>query len=355
MSKEEKVIENLKEFISKNFSNGPKVKVIASLVIVITISITLVTIAFTRKTLTINIDGKEQTLVTYKGTVKDVLDEQGINVEEKDSIEPTLNEKVEDNGQIILKKAVPVKIICGDLEVKVDTSEETVKDVLQSESDLLKDEGIDFCEGLEEEFPDLESKAEGDLTIQVVNVEKHEVKEMETIAYETVVEKDSNLMIGDKEIKTKWSNGQKEVTYEVVYKDGVETNRKATSIRTILEPKNEVVLQGTGSILTASRGGGSGKKTIICQSTAYSGHSATASGRTPCRDKNGISTIAVDPTVIPLGSKVYVEGYGYAIAADTGGAIKGNKIDVYFNSSGECSSWGRKQVQVKIIAYPGEW
>ena len=73
------------------------------------------------------------------------------------------------------------------------------------------------------------------------------------------------------------------------------------------------------------------------------------------RDPNGLSTIAVDPSVIPLGSKVHVEGYGYAIASDTGGAIKGNKIDLYMNSEAECISFGRRTVTVNIIAYPGEW
>ena len=346
---------DLKKILSKSFSNGQKTKVIVSVAVVAAISITSVTIAFMRKTLTINIDGKEQTVVTYKGIVKDVLDEQGISVEEKDTIEPPLNEKVSKNDTITLKKAVPVKIVCGDLEVQVDTSEETIQDVLESESDLLKDSGIDFCEGLDEISPDLNSKVEENSIIQIVNVEKQEIKEMETISYETVVEKDSKLISGDKEVKTRGVNGQKEVTYEVVYKDGVETNRQIKSSRTISEPKNEVIVQGTGTILTASRGNGSAKKTISCSATAYSGKSLTSSGRKPTRDKNGISTIAVDPTVIPIGSKVYVEDYGYAVASDTGGDIKGNKVDVYFNSDGECSDWGRKQVQVKIVAYPGEW
>ena len=71
--------------------------------------------------------------------------------------------------------------------------------------------------------------------------------------------------------------------------------------------------------------------------------------------KAGLSTIAVDPSVIPLGSKVYVEGYGYAIAADTGGAIKGSTIDIYLNSSSECNNWGRRSVNVLVVAHPGEW
>lgn len=345
---------NLKKLLKK-FSNGSKAKVITSLAVITALSVTSVTIAFMRKTLTININGKEQTLVTYRGTVKDVLNEQGIVVEEKDSIEPALNEKIKKNDTITLKKAVPVTIICKDSEVQINTSKETIKDMLESESDFLADNGIEFSEGLDEISPNIDSKIQEDSTIQIVNVEKKEVKELETISYETVVEKDSKLMNGNEEVKTEGSNGQKEVTYEVVYKDGVETARKAKSTKTISEPKNEVIVKGTGTILTASRGKGSGKKTISCSATAYSGHSSTSSGRMPTRDINGLSTIAVDPTVIPIGSKVYVDGYGYAVAADTGGAIKGNKIDVYFDSEGECSSWGRKQVQVVIVAYPGEW
>jgi peptidoglycan DL-endopeptidase CwlO len=89
--------------------------------------------------------------------------------------------------------------------------------------------------------------------------------------------------------------------------------------------------------------------------TAYTGHGLTIMGLKPVRDPNGLSTVAVDPSVIPLGSKVYVEGYGYAIASDTGGAIKGNKIDVYMNSNEECFAFGRRTVTVNVIAYPGQW
>ncbi|MDM0470941.1 3D domain-containing protein [Clostridium perfringens] len=97
------------------------------------------------------------------------------------------------------------------------------------------------------------------------------------------------------------------------------------------------------------------KKTLSMEATAYSGGTLTAMGLKPVRDPGGISTIAVDPSVIPLGSKVYIPGYGYAIASDTGGVIKGNIIDLYMNSHDECTSWGRRQVTLHIVAYPGEW
>ena len=94
--------------------------------------------------------------------------------------------------------------------------------------------------------------------------------------------------------------------------------------------------------------------TLTMESTAYTGGTLTAMGLKPVRNPDGISTIAVDPNVIPLGSKVYVHGYGTAIASDTGGAIKGNIIDVYFNSYSECIAWGRRNVTVDILAYPNE-
>lgn len=97
------------------------------------------------------------------------------------------------------------------------------------------------------------------------------------------------------------------------------------------------------------------KQTYSMEATAYSDGLLTKMGLPPVRNPNGISSVAVDPSVIPLGSKVFVVGYGYAIASDTGGAIIGKKIDLYMNSSAECFSFGRKNVTVHLISYPGEW
>ena len=92
-------------------------------------------------------------------------------------------------------------------------------------------------------------------------------------------------------------------------------------------------------------------KELICSTTAYTSgvESKTASGRIVGRNPNGISTVSVDPNVIPFGTYLYVEGYGYAVAADTGSAINGNELDLYFNSSSECYDWGRKNVKVTVI------
>lgn len=93
-------------------------------------------------------------------------------------------------------------------------------------------------------------------------------------------------------------------------------------------------------------------KKMTVEATAYSSDGVTASGTKTKRAPDSESTIAVDPNVIPLGSKVYVEGYGYAVAADTGGAIKGKIIDLYMNTESECIAWGRRNVTIYIIEEP---
>ena len=94
-------------------------------------------------------------------------------------------------------------------------------------------------------------------------------------------------------------------------------------------------------------------KTMTVSATAYTAYCVGCSGTTATgidlRSNPNQKVIAVDPSVIPLGSKVWVEGYGEAIAGDTGGAIKGNKIDVFIPSQGAALDWGRKNVTIKVL------
>jgi peptidoglycan hydrolase CwlO-like protein len=113
-----------------------------------------------------------------------------------------------------------------------------------------------------------------------------------------------------------------------------------------------VAMAGSQSLSRGSIGSApaSSSRVITMQATAYCDNGYTASGMQTRREPGGYSTIAVDPTVIPLGSKVYVEGYGYAIAADIGGAIKGGRIDLFVPSQAEAQSWGRRSVNVYILS-----
>lgn len=95
------------------------------------------------------------------------------------------------------------------------------------------------------------------------------------------------------------------------------------------------------------------KKEITVKSTAYTAYCSGCSGITATginlKKNPNAKVIAVDPKVIPLGTKVYVEGYGEAVAGDTGGAIKGNKIDVHMSTKQKAKNWGVRTVKVKIL------
>ncbi|GAB6437537.1 cell wall-binding protein EntD [Bacillus luti] len=129
----------------------------------------------------------------------------------------------------------------------------------------------------------------------------------------------------------------------------VESSKPVEKAKSVAKP----VAKST--VTSAPAGGG---REITVEATAYTanpsengtygGRVRTAMGHDLTANPN-MKVIAVDPKVIPLGSKVWVEGYGEAIAGDTGGAIKGNRIDVLVGSDGSANSWGRKSVKVKVI------
>ncbi|NHM29429.1 3D domain-containing protein [Neobacillus terrae] len=94
-------------------------------------------------------------------------------------------------------------------------------------------------------------------------------------------------------------------------------------------------------------------KVITVKATAYTASCEGCSGVTATginlKQNPNAKIISVDPSVIPLGTKVYVEGYGYAVAGDTGGGIKGNEIDVFISSQDEAVKWGSRQIKVTLL------
>lgn len=111
-----------------------------------------------------------------------------------------------------------------------------------------------------------------------------------------------------------------------------------------------VTKQSTSTTQTQAPASG---RTMTVEATAYTPYCAGCSGITATgidvRSNPNQKVIAVDPSVIPLGSKVYVEGYGEAIAGDTGGAIKGNKIDLLMPTQEQAIQFGRQSVQITIL------
>ncbi|KOS61287.1 LysM peptidoglycan-binding domain-containing protein [Lysinibacillus agricola] len=133
------------------------------------------------------------------------------------------------------------------------------------------------------------------------------------------------------------------------------TNKLATTSNTKKATTSSTTTSSTtaSSTTTTSAPANDTGKTLTMRATAYTAYCEGCSGitanGTDIRSNPNLKVIAVDPRVIPLGTRVWVEGYGEAIAADTGGAIKGNKIDVFIPTEGQARQWGVKSVTVKIL------
>ena len=140
-------------------------------------------------------------------------------------------------------------------------------------------------------------------------------------------------------------------TYRVTYANGKAIAKELLKEAT-KEPQPTVFLMGRGG-LPSDRGSFTCKKVLEMSATAYdpsprcNGRGSHGRTRTGARATYGV--VAVDPRVIPLGSIVFVEGYGLALACDTGSAIKGNRIDLCYDSGRVADNFGRQKVRVHVL------
>jgi len=182
--------------------------------------------------------------------------------------------------------------------------------------------------------------------VKVVRRREEFVTEVEEIPFTTEYRNSMRINKGLTEVYQKGRPGLKEKVYRVVMEEGREKYREPYSESIIKDPKPEIVLIGQKpKAVIASREPIHVERILTMEASAYT--------HTGNRTFTGIypemGTIAVDPEVIPLGTRLWVEGYGYGIAQDTGKAIKGNKIDLFMETKRECLYWGRRKVRVYIL------
>jgi uncharacterized protein YabE (DUF348 family) len=291
------------------------------------------------------IDNEKKTIWTTADTVAEVLTEQEIALKEFDEVDPKPEEAIKSNMSIAIQKAFQLTLNNGGTKNKVWTTSTTV-------ADFLAGQGITL-QPLDRVEPTLDASVKENAIINVVRIEKVTDVVEEPINFAVVTRKDAKLQKGKEKVV---SNGQKGLLtkeYEVILENGKEVSRKLVSEKKVREKKDQIVAVGTKVIQKqVSRGMSTGVEYYVT-STAYTANCNGCSGRTATginlHQNPNIKVIAVDPRVIPLGTKVYVEGYGYAVAADTGSAIKGNKIDVFFPTKSQAYRWGNRTVKIKIL------
>ena len=304
------------------------------------------------KRIHVNIDGKNEEYFTTAKTVGEFFEENELTFSKHDDISHNLIEVLENNMEIEVKKAIPIVVNDGGNEEEIWTTSETVEQFLEDHK-----EDLTYVEADEiKVIPDLDEKIKKDTEITIVHIEKQKKKVTESIPFQEKRQNDSSLYKGETKTISKGEEGKVEKVYEVTLENGKEVNKQVIEETIIKESKNKVVAVGTKERPQAKqtkKPSGNGK-VFTMVATAYSpnckgcsGYSATGVNlkRNPTP-----KVVAVDPSVIPLGTKVWVEGYGEAIAADTGGSIKGNRIDVLVPSESYArSKWGKRTVQVKIL------
>lgn len=252
-------------------------------------------------------------------------------------------------GYSVLNKEVTL-VVKGE-ETTVSTFKSTAKEILEEQN--VKYDGNDIVS------VDLDSKLKDGSKIEIIEVKEEVIKENKEIPFEVNVVEDSNLLKGKTEVKTEGQAGKNELVYKITYHNGKQIEKKFVEELVSIEPVNKIVKKGTKVEVqvASSRGSNTGRKAnattassskgkhMKVVATAYTGDPITATGTIP---KWG--TIAVDPSVIPYGTKVYIPQFGQTfIAEDCGGAIKGNKIDIFMNDESTVKNWGRRTIDIYIV------
>ncbi|EHC6301447.1 DUF348 domain-containing protein [Listeria monocytogenes] len=304
--------------------------------------------------ITINDNGTKKDVWSTKTNVADLLKDENITTRPQDVLNVALDTKLKDGLKVNIDRAIQLSLQNG-------TKKDTVWTTKTKVSDLLAEKNIKLDQD-DRVSPAKDSNLKEKMTVEVTYVNSKAEKKNEQVKFETVYKEDDSLNKDVEKVVQEGKNGEKVVEYKVTFENGKEKKRDVIKENVTSNKTDKVVVRGTKEKVVAtqvsnssssassssSSAPSSGGKTYRMESTAYSGGGITAYGINLSANP-GLKVIAVDPRVIPLGSKVWVEGYGEAIAGDTGGVIKGNIVDVYFPNESQCYSWGRRMVTVKVL------
>ncbi|GKV70393.1 hypothetical protein NCCP2716_28910 [Sporosarcina sp. NCCP-2716] len=314
----------------------------------------------------ISMNNDSTTIWTTETSVGDILDAAGVELGEHDGVTPALGSTVGDKGEITVDKAFQVTLKDGKKSKNVWSTSTTVADFLKNENIQLSE--LDRLESDQGQV--LLPKS----VVSIVRVEKVTDVVEETTNFDVKTRADENLLKGHEKVVREGEKGKVRKRFEIVKENGKEVSRKLVAKHVVAHPKPKVISVGskvelasaapaaavsqasakTASVKTSvSRGGSESGKVMYMNATAYTAHCTGCSGITATginlAANPSLKVIAVDPGVIPLGSKVWVEGYGYAVAGDTGGAIKGNRIDLHVPNDAAARQFGRRQVKIKVL------
>lgn len=329
------------------------------------------------KLIRIDADANISYLIGFNETVGDIVEISGITLKDGDEIadretqdvsKADMQAEISDGMRLFVKRAFTVNIVCDGKTKKVAIASGTV-------ADALNRAGIELGENDVVSVP-LNSYVYADMTVKVTRITYKTRTKKEKVKFETKEVKDDDMIFGEEKIVTEGKDGEQLVIYHDKYQDGKKVSSVAVSKDVKKKPVTQVKHIGTKRINELARYKNSGNPiseldppasleigddgapvnyeyVINGKATAYTGDPETSTGRKPMPGH-----IAVDPTEIPYGSKLYITSadgtyiYGYSVAADTGGFVEmGNTdIDLYMNTEEMCLDWGNRAVKIYVLA-----
>ena len=333
--------------------------VVLSLTIVCTVSIAC------KQVVLVDGDNSAKEVITFKRYVEEVLESEGITLDSRDKMNVNPGDKLKDNMRIQVYRAFRVSVTEKGKTVEHIATRRTVGEVLNELGYNAKE--------TDKTTPAYNAKVSDFDEITLIRTKEEVVTVVEEIPYESKQRENKALATGKSKVVQKGQPGEKTVEYKILFEDGVEVAREKVGEEVKIEAIAQITEVGprktmdsykiasAGTIQTSRSGNLSYSKVISVNATAYD---ASSCGKSPSHPAYGITAtgrragygiVAVDPSVIPLGTKLYIESadgsyvYGTAIAADTGGAIKGNRIDLCYNTRAEAISFGRRPMKVYIL------
>lgn len=369
--------------------NLRQITLVAIFSIALLVMISLIVYGQGGKEISLVVDGKVQTLETREDMLNDVLDEYAITVSSHDEISMPLNGAIEDGDQVTIKRAVAINVTADGKTEQIYTTKDTVQEALESQ-------GVEVSED-DKVYPSVDTLVKADLNIKIVRVTKQTAKQEAAIPYKVIKTADPSLYKGDNRVIQNGQEGVMVQTIEKVFQDGELVSKKMVSKTIEKNRVDKVIAVGTKKkpepaketeTLVASASTSSSSNNSVADKVKKVSSETSSSSSSDTITKDGVSfkvkkvlknvsmtaysseeegigtktasgtrvqegrTIAVDPDVIPLGWWVYIEGVGFRRAEDTGGAIKGNKIDVYYDSLDQALNFGRKKGKTVYVIGP---
>lgn len=307
---------------------------------------------------TVAADGTTKKVTAHFGdTVADALKQAGVTLGADDLVEPAGSTKVSDGMQISVIRKYHVTVAADGKSVPTLVTEGTV-------SAALKAAGVDVG-GDDIVTPSEETPVGEGMQIAVQRVTFKEVTAAQPVAFASTQVNDGTLYKGETKLKVQGRNGVRTIVSRQKLVDGKMISSQALSTAVTQQPVSQVTLVGTKS-RPAGTANISGNGTVTdhngntvnyrrCVSgrcTAYSGGGWTSTGRPAA-----FGLIAVNPSIIPYGSRLYIcspDGrtvYGYAIAADTGTGVMTGRIlaDLYYPSNSQCRNFGVRNMNIYVL------